>query len=338
MAANLLTTVLGIALGQSPVTAVAQLGAGAWLQSYSRENEMEADHLGLRYMTRGGWDAQAMVSMLNRLRDHGRLEMLIAGRDPDEIDQTHFMATHPRTVDRVQAAIAAVNGTGGGSLGVDAYLARIDGMVHGDDPAEGVVRGSAFVHPVEGFRFDVPPGFHLTNGAKAVVATDGHGAAIVFDGGKPVGGDMLGYIGRSWMPRARLANGENLTINGLAAATATTQGRTSKGAVDIRLVAIRLDADSVFRFTFITPPARTASLGEALRRTTYSFRALSAAERAEVKPLRIRIHTVKAGETVEGLAAGQEVADWKVERFRVLNGLAEGETVRPGQKVKLIRS
>lgn len=338
MAANVLTAVLGMAVGSSAVSDVAQLGAGAWLQSYSRENELEADHLGLRYLRRGGWDAQAMVSMLNRLRDHGRLEMLMAGRNPDEIDQTHFMATHPRTVDRVQAAVAEVEGgSGGGSLGSETYLARIDGMVYGDDPAEGVVRGTAFIHPGLGLRFDVPPGFRLTNGAKAVVANDGQGAAVIFDAGKPAGGDMLSYIGRVWMPRARLANGETLTINGLAAATATTQGRTSKGAVDIRLVAIRFDADSVFRFTFVTPPNRTAALGEGFRRTTYSFRTLSAAERAEVKPLRLRIHTVKAGESARSLAATQDVSDWQSERFQTLNNLAEGEALRPGQRVKLIR-
>jgi len=346
MAANIFTTVLGIAIGQPGIADVAQLGAGAWLQSYSRENEMEADHLGLRYMSRGGWNPQAMVSMLNRLRDHGRLEMLMAGRDPSEIDQTHFMATHPRTIDRVQAAIAETGATNSGSLGENAYLDRLDGMIYGDDPAEGVVRGTAFIHPVAGFRFDVPPGFRLTNGAKSVVATDGQGAAIVFDGGKATaldggraaGGDMLTYIGRVWMPRARLANGENLTINGMAAATATTQGRTSKGAVDIRLVAIRFDADDVFRFTFITPTNRTKALGEALRRTTYSFRSLDAAEKAAVKPLRIRIHTVKSGENVDSLATSQDVPDWQVERFRVLNGLEPGEGLQPGRKVKLIRS
>lgn len=338
MAANVFTTILGIAVGQPGIADVAQLGAGAWLQAYSRENEMEADQLGLRYLSRGGWNPQAMVSMLNRLRDHGRLEMLMAGRDPSEIDQTHFMATHPRTIDRVQAAIAQAGTGNNGTLGEDAYLERLDGMVYGDDPAEGVVRGTAFLHPVAGFRFDVPPGFRLTNGAKAVVATDGTGAAIVFDGGKASGGDMLTYIGRVWMPRARLTNGETLTINGLAAATATTQGRTSKGTVDIRLVAIRFDADDVFRFTFITPPKRTTALGEALRRTTYSFRPLTAAEKAAVKPLRLRIHTVKGGDTVDSLAASQDAPDWQVERFRVLNGLEPGETLRPGRKVKLIRS
>lgn len=339
MAANVLGAVLGIAVGQSALTDVAQLGAGAWLQSYSRENEMEADHLGLRYLSRGGWTPQAMVTMLNRLRDHGQLEMRMAGRDPSEIDQTHFMATHPRTIDRVQAAIAAVAGTApAGSLGTDPYLDRIDGMIYGDNPAEGVVRGSSFIHPGEGFRFDVPAGFRLTNGAKAVVGTDGRGAAIVFDGGRASGGDMLTYIGRVWMPRARLTNGEHLTINGLAAATASTRGRTSRGAVDIRLVAIRFDAERVFRFTFITPPARTGQLGEALRRTTYSFRPLSAAERAEVKPLRVRIHTVRAGDSVASLAASQDVPDWREERFAVLNGLAPGETLAAGRRVKLIRA
>ncbi len=36
------------------------------------------------------------------------------------------------------------------------YLRRIDGLLYGDDPAQGFVRGRAFLHPELGFRFEVP--------------------------------------------------------------------------------------------------------------------------------------------------------------------------------------
>jgi predicted Zn-dependent protease len=338
MAANVVGTVLGIVVGTPGLSDLAQLGAGAWLQAYSRENEFEADSLGVRYMSRAGWDARAMISMLGRLREHSRLEAMMAGRDPESVDQSHFMATHPRTADRVQAAIdAALKAPPQGARGRDALLDHVDGMVFGDDPAQGVVRDRVFLHPHEGFRFEVPTGFRLTNGDRAVVAQHPNGAAILFDG-TPVRGesDMLAYIARTWMPRSTLSQGERIQINGMAAATAATRGRTRQGAVDVRLVAVRFDADSIYRFTFLTPPRLTATLGEDLRRTTYSLRPLTAGERAAIRPWRIQVVHGKAGDSVDGLAARMALNQWKAETFRLLNGLGDGDAIQPGQRLKLV--
>ncbi|MGE5546682.1 MAG: M48 family metalloprotease [Solirubrobacterales bacterium] len=337
MAANFGATLLGAVVGSSGVADLASLGGAAWLQAYSRENEFEADSLGVRYMSRGGWNARAMVSMLTKLREHSRLEAIMAGRDPDSVDEVHMMATHPRTVDRVEAAIHQTLGAPPqGALGEETFLERIDGLVWGDDPANGMVRDRSFLHPQMGFRFDVPPGFRLVNGDKAVTGRNPAGAAIVFDAAPGRGvADMATYLMRSWMPRAELANGERIEVNGLPAATATTRARTRRGPLDVRLVAIRLDPETITRFTFVTPPQLTASLGEDLKRTTYSFRALSPAERAAIQPYRVRVVTVGRGDTAESLAA-RMVLERKAEHFRVINGLAAGEEPPPGRKVKIV--
>ena len=80
----------------------------------------------------------------------------------------------------------------------------------------------------------------------------------------------------------------------------------------------------------------TQSLSVDLRRTTYSFRRLSGAEAAAIKPSRLRIHTVRRGETVSGLAARMPFSDLPEKRFRTLNGLAPGAGLKAGQKVKLV--
>lgn len=338
MAANVLVGVLGIALGQPGVSDLANLGASYWLQSFSQENEFEADSLGVRYLSRGGWHAEGMASFLDKLRDHARLEAMMAGRSPDSVDEVHFMSTHPRTVDRVRAAMqASLGAPPQGAFGADALLDRVDGMMWGDDPAQGVVRKRAFLHPAEGFAFEVPEGFRLVNGDKAVVARHPSGAAIVFDGAAwRGGGDMLTYLARDWMPRAQLAGGERIDVGGMEAATATTRGRTKQGSVDIRLVAIRFDADSVYRFLFITPPGQTARLGSELKRVTYSFRRLSPDERAAIRPRRIKVVRSRAGDTTETLAARMATDEWQVETFRLLNGLKPGEQPAAGRRVKLV--
>jgi predicted Zn-dependent protease len=337
-ASNLLVGVLGAVVGVPGVADLAGLGAAAYLQSFSRDQESEADHLGVRYMARGGWNPHAMVSMLNQLRDQARLEAIMAGRSPDSIDSLDFMASHPRTLDRVHAAMAALQTSPDhGSYGAETYLDRIGGLTFGDDVRHGLVRGTAFLHPAEGFRFDVPNGFRLINSDKAVIGQNANGSTIIFDGAPAKGGgDMLAYISQTWLPRSRLANGERIQLNGMEAATATTQGRTRQGTVDVRVVAVRFDGDSIYRFTFFTPPRLTAPMGEDLRRTTYSLRPLTDEERRLVHPWRIQVIHAKAGDTVESLAARMAQDTWKVEHFRLLNGLAEGDRLEPGRRVKLV--
>ena len=67
-----------------------------------------------------------------------------------------------------------------------------------------------------------------------------------------------------------------------------------------------------------------------------SFKILSAREKASLKPLRIRVVTVKPGETVGSVAASMVGVDRKLELFRVLNALAPGATVSAGDKVKIV--
>lgn len=338
-AGGLLAAVLGAVVGVPGVADVAQLGAAAYLQSFSREQESEADHLGLRYLVRGGWHPQAMITMLEKLRDQARLEALMAGRPADAVDQMDFMASHPRTVDRVNAAMAEVAGVAPqGTLGVDTFLDRIDGLVYGDDVDQGVVRDRIFLHPGLGLRFEVPAGFRLVNGDQAVVATHPSGAALLFDGAPARGAtDMGQYIGRVWLPRTTLSNLEAIEVNGMPAATATTHGRTGQGEVDIRVVAIRFGSDAIYRFTFATPPDRTAELAPELRRTTHSFRPIGTDERTLAQPWHIKVVQVRAGDGAEDLAARMAPESWKTELFRVLNNLRPGEQPAVGRRIKLVQ-
>ena len=59
-------------------------------------------------------------------------------------------------------------------------------------------------------------------------------------------------------------------------------------------------------------------------------------EAAEAEPFRLRVRMVGPGETVESLAATMPYDSYQVERFRVLNGLAPGTRLEPGQWVKTV--
>ncbi|RAU23138.1 Zn-dependent protease [Paramagnetospirillum kuznetsovii] len=337
LATGILGAVVGVVTGVNGLGDLAGLGAAAYIQGYSRDQESEADGLGIRYMNISGWKPDAMATFLGKLRDQSRLDAVLAGRSPDAVDEYSMFASHPRTLDRVKDAAAAADKGGNhqGAVGRDGYLAHMDGLLIGDDPGEGVVRGRVFSHSGLGIRFEVPQGYKLVNGAKAVTATHSDGSIIRFDMGPEAHGDMTNYLQSQWAKGARLSSMEDITVNGMAAATGVTQLNTNSGARDARLLAIK-DGKAVYRMLFLTKPQATSAQAEGMKKAGYSLRRLTDTERADIKPLKLHIITVKSGDTVEGLAEKLPYDDHKLERFRVLNGLAEGEALKPGQKIKMV--
>lgn len=354
---GLLTSVLVSTLGGARV---GQMAGGALLRSFSRDHELEADDLGLRYMTRVGYDPNELAGFLSKLRAKARLRAKLLRRKPDEVDQFDFLATHPAPTERVRRAASKAKAypSRAAVATSDRYLRRIDNILYGDDPRHGFVRGQEFAHPKLKFRFAVPEEFRLFNTSKAVVGVGPDGARIIFDGasaGKAKAGkknkkgkkarngktqtvpSARHYLTKVWAKKVPLHNLRTLRVDGLDAAMGIAgRLKTRKGAVDVQLAVIRINSRTVYRFIFATPPALTKKLGDRLRRTVRSFRRLSAAEARALKPLRLRIVRVKRGNTVWSLSRRMAEKDFAVERFRLLNGLGKNQSPKPGQMVKIV--
>ena len=106
--------------------------------------------------------------------------------------------------------------------------------------------------------------------------------------------------------------------------------------LDVRLLAIRVDLKKIYRFLFLTPSNLTRTLARDLRRTTYSFRQLDEPEAMSLRPQRIDIIKVGPGDTVASLARRMPFEDFRLERFRVLNGLAVDERLAAGRRIKIV--
>ncbi len=337
--ANLATTLLGVVTGSREVAQIGQFIGAGMLAQYSQSQEYEADLLGVRYMRRTGYHPLAQADFLSSLNREHELQRGISGGGADPL--TGFFATHPNTLERVRRAIAEA-GKGGGAPGKLTYarqglLAHIDGMVYGDSPKQGFVRGRTFAHPTLRFSFAVPAGFRLENKPGAVLARRRGGGTIRFDHApRPKYDDPLTHLRNEWARGAELAEVERLTINGMAAATATTRATTRSGRQDARLVAIRYAPGQIYRFLFLTPPGLTHRLQPELQRTAYSFRRLSPDEAAALQPKRLRIITARTGDSAASLANGMALPKPRLARFRVLNALSEGAAIRPGERLKIV--
>ena len=343
--ASILLTGAAVITGQvAPETSGVVMQAGqnlavGLLQGFSRENEFESDDLGVRYLARAGYDPGAMASFLRKLRSHGRLSAKLRGDSPDKVDQFNYLATHPAPIERVRRAEAKARATPVRApiTARDIYFGKIDGMLYGDDPKQGFVRGRVFLHPELRFRFEVPKGFHLFNSAKAVTAFGPKGSRIIFNQApKPSAGALTSYLTDVWAKGANLRGVERITINGLEGATGETRLRTDKGVLDVRLLAIRAGSRTIYRFLFVTPPDLTRSLSRDLRRTTYSFRQLDEPEAMALRSQKIDIVRARPGLTPSAFAKMMPFEDFALERFRVLNGLAADEKLVVGRRLKIV--
>ena len=343
--ADILLTGAAIVTGQVAPKAsrgIMQVGKGlavALLQRFSRENEFESDDLGVGYLARSGYNPSAMAGFLRKLRAHSRLDAQLRGESPDQIDQFNYLATHPAPIERVNRAAAKARATRvrAPMTAQDTYFGKIDGMLFGDDPEQGFVRGRVFLHPELRFRFEVPKGFRLFNSPKAVTAFGPKGSRIIFDrASKPSDGPMDAYLADLWTQEPRLTEVVRITINGLEGAIGKTRLRSYKGVLDVQLLAIRIHPKKIYRFLFLTPNTLTRTLERDLRRTTYSFRRLDEPEAMSLRPQRIDIIKFGSRDTVARLARRMPFEDFKLERFRVLNGLAADERIEAGRRLKIV--
>lgn len=298
------------------------------LARFSQIQELEADIGGIRTLTRAGYDPYAAARFLTAMARYAAWKTASsADGDPD------FLSSHPSTPERISEAVAAAAEAGGGAgeRDRDAYLARVDGLMYGDDPSEGYVRGRDFRHAGLGLAFTVPDGFSLENTARAVLATGPGGVAMRFDAAQiPAGGDLVSYVTSGWINGLDGTSLSTSAVNGQPAVTA----RAATQGYAYRIAVIRFGSQA-YRFLFATRNPNEA-FERAFLSTLATFRPLTVDERASLRPLRVKVISVASGDTVERLSrrmAGVERPDML---FRVLNGLGPADQPAAGSRVKII--
>ena len=179
--AALISHVVSDVLSDPQVGALALAKSKLALASFSRAQEFEADAIGIKTSARAGFDPYGAARFLADMQRNADLKS--GGHDSSR--SADFLSDHPSTPDRVRKALLDArefSGPGIGARDRNAYLNDLNGMVYGEDPSEGFVRGRRFVHPKLGFTFTAPPGFTLDNTAQAVLGLkDGGGEAMRLD-------------------------------------------------------------------------------------------------------------------------------------------------------------
>ena len=328
----------GILLGNSQVGQVVQQGLlqGSQLLTlkYSRAQETEADNGGIALLKKSGYDPRAMSTVLQSLAAQNALDAQLMGAS-NQVPA--WASTHPDPASRVKAALAQAGAGAKGILNRDTFLTRISGLTYGDDPKQGVVEGRKFIHPDMKLAFEAPNGFYLMNGTQAVTI-GGQSAKGQFTGAA-YNGDLDAYVKAAFagltqqgQPTIDPGTITRTTVNGIPAAYAVARVNNGDSQVDVTVFAYQFDAKTAYHFITVAQ----AGGADVFTPMYQSMRKITVAEAAAVKPRKLLVLAVKKGDTVQSLASRMAYGDAQEQRFRVLNGLTQGEGVAVGQKVKIV--
>jgi predicted Zn-dependent protease len=308
------------------------------LLSFSREQEYQADQLGLRYMIAAGYDPAGAGGVLAALSRQSALQARVQGRTNRQTPE--WASTHPLSENRMMRALQLAQATGRlgtGARNRDVFLSELEGIFVDDDPAQGIIDGASFTHPDLRIQFSVPPGYLMSNGTYAVTISGSAGKAQ-FSGGRYSGtldNYILAVFGQLTRGQLQIAipQPQRTVINGMPAAFTTARVNTPSGAIDVSVVAYQWDAQRVYHFVMLTPGG--SGIGP-FTPMVNSLRKITPAEAAAIRPRIIHVVSAGPGDTLQSLAARMAYRDFKLERFLALNGLTPGARLTPGQKVKLI--
>jgi predicted Zn-dependent protease len=300
---------------------------------FSRQQEFEADKIGIRTIAKAGYDPYAAARFLQSLGRWSALRASMIGAGPP--DRPDMMATHPSTPERISEAIAQARQFGApgiGETGRDAYLATIDGIAFGDNPSQGLAIGRRFLHPTLGFAFEAPEGFSLENQSAALIGVGENGSqALRLDSIEESPSTSLeGALASGWIDGVKTSSIETLKDTDLPTAIAVAQGEQWS----FRLGAIRLGG-RVYRLIFAAhslSPAVDARFIASIR----SFQRITPSQVAEARPRRVRVVAARAGDTPDAFAQRMAVDARPLDQFLILNGLQPDAQTPEGQRYKLV--
>ena len=306
---------------------------GLLFLKYGRDDELQSDSLGAKYAATNGWDPSAVP---------GFLSVLARMREGSEKGIPNWLSTHPEPASRVQEVQPLVQqlASGRSDLRVEreGYLRRIDGMIFGDNPEQGIVRGTSFLHPPLRFRVDYPQGWQIQNSAQQVVAKAPNADVFMVLQlvQKPQGNNVRDVAvtsmqGAGFQP----VEGQRTTINGLDAFVGVYQGQIEGlGAVASRAAHIA-HGERVYLLAGLVSPQVFNQADAAFVQIIRSFRPLSAAEAESIHPNRIDLYTVRDGDTWQSIAQRSGGAV-DAQTIAVMNSSQPGSRPAPGARVKIV--
>jgi predicted Zn-dependent protease len=300
---------------------------------YSRDDETQADELGVRYAAASGYDPREIPGTYRTLKR-------IADRAGQSLPG--YMSTHPDPGQREERTtdLAAKAAAGRTNMNIRqrGYLDHMRNLVYGENPRYGWFEGSRFYHPVLGMEMSFPPGWKTqhTHTALTGMSPDQHGMmqmTLARDAtGKTPGDYLVGLTTDGKISGSRGAPESLGEWPAWIGAITVPDGQGGQQALQAGFVRVTPEL-------MLQVLGRGASPGDASERAILasirSMTVLSDPRRGMVQPAHIRVQAAPiAGDfqSIYGQLGGGLVP---MDEAAIVNGVEPGEQVMKGTWLKL---
>jgi len=310
------------------------IGGVDGVYAYSRNQERQADEIGMELSGASGYDPQGMGRFLRSLDRASRLSQGYS------MPQFYFM-THPATGERAAEAAATAETQRHSKPAPrerDAldHLGRLDGMPAERPAAEGVFVGHRFLHAEMGFSLRFPKGWESSNQSSQVVAISPKRDAVVILQLAGEGDDPEEAAHRDAEElEFQLEGPRRLRVGDRPAYRAEVTFPSSYGAVYGTATWVALDG-RVYRLVCGVEKGDPGRYEGTCRSFARSLRPLGADAEAEISELRIRLVSAQEGETLRELNR-RVGGDWSVNRTAVINGMQVDDVLSANDRVKVVK-
>lgn len=330
---------LGVATKSQDIMQQASQLAQMYTLSYSREQENQSDDYGVHHLRANGYNMFAASDIMAALGAQEALDARVNNREARQIP--NWARSHPVSSEREARTSAAATRLGATRTTppeiVTPFLNAINGLLVGDDPAQGFVNGRVFSHPTIKITFEAPAGYTLSNAPEAVQFQGPNNIRGQFAGGGNLSGGLDVYAnsvlrGILGQTRAQIGAPQASNVNGIPAVSLLARAQTQNGQiVEVAIMAYNVN-NKAFHFAIIGPAGQLNPTYP----MTQSFRMLNDAEIAQLRPRKIEIVTVRNGDTIASLSSRMAYSDYQADRFKMINAITTDRALVAGEKIKIV--
>lgn len=335
--AGVATVAVAIGTGSSELAQASQMLGGALMSGYGRNQELQSDGLGAKYIAQNNYDPEEMIGVIGILKDQELFNLAKAKREGRQPQAYHgLFASHPRNDDRLKTVIKAAEQYRDTTKPVadNGRFARLtDGMIFGESESQGVTRGSRFYHKALNLFINFPDGWRIVNQPHELAGIAPNGNEIIRMRMAPNNdtGSLDDLIRKNFQS---FSEGQSIRLDGGEAYTglAVMTDQRTRQQQRVRVSAVQKGEQ---RFLLLGQ-GRSSVPNQSFFTTLKSMRGLRHNEQNLASESRIRLVTVQRGDTFAKLARQSTLSDDAEAQLRLINNTyPKGEPV-VGTKIKII--
>ena len=306
---------------------------------FSRDNEREADRLGVEYSSKIHYDAHKMADFFNVLN---KMQMASS-----HAGVPTFMSTHPDPGDRYNAVNQKATQWQDSlkysdwKVNRSEYLKMLDGLVYGDDPRQGFVEGNTFYHPELKYEHPIPPGWKLVNSPMQVQMAPDNGRALMVyflaqqktleDAAK----DALSSL------KLDVLESKRITVHGAPAIVAVSQQVTQNPQTGqqqtVKALSYIIQKErGIYVFHGVASGPDFETYFPVFKSTMGNLKTLTDPSKLNVKPTRIKIRQVKRSGTLADAFKYYRIPQNRTDELALLNEMELSDKVQKGELIKII--